>query len=559
MKVTILNREVRVECNGLDFLKLKSKIYKIIGAKLRTEKSFLIFPEICLLALRDELPDELFLVDEIARIMRRYDDHAKSRMSAINVVENGLIQGVPNDWLHQLDPAQAVAVTAMTLPGLFGLCLFDEQGIGKTVMTICAFDILKLQKSIDAMIVACPKTMSGEWKNDIERFLPGKYKVLVAEGDQHQRYDTALSAFDVLVTNYEGVEHMRIALSAKASRTPFLLVVDESYYLKNPESIRSETVLQLRYNCKKCYVLCGTPAPNSAYDLINQFDLADNGYTFGCFTKSKDTERDTARIEELVETRGTFIRRLKSEVFQDIPEKNFHIIRIPMVGRQALMYEKARSDLQLELRRLDNSTFKKSLATYFQKRSALLQICATPSSLDPTMTEPSVKMEYLDKLLSTLTQKERKVILWSYYKSSIDELVARYSKYHPLRIDGSIDTKTRRESVRLFQEDPSKLVFIGNPAAAGAGITLHASYDAVYVSYSNQAAHYLQSLDRIHRRGQKAKEVNYYLLVCNGTIEETEVLRLRQKELRQHSLLGDHIVWPASLDDALKELSHVTV
>jgi hypothetical protein len=42
--------------------------------------------------------------------------------------------------------------------------------------------------------------------------------------------------------------------------------------------------------------------------------------------------------------------------------------------------------------------------------------------------------------------------------------------------------------------------------------------------------------------------------MCENTIEETEIVRLRKKELQQHSLLGDHIKWPTSLDDALREL-----
>lgn len=218
------------------------------------------------------------------------------------------------------------------------------------------------------------------------------------------------------------------------------------------------------------------------------------------------------------------------------------------------MYEKARSELELELRALDNTSFKRKLATYFQRRAVLLQICSNPSSIDPAITDLPVKYEYLDGLLKDLTGKGRKVILWSFYRAGIDELMSRYAMYKPVRIDGSVDVATRRSAVKLFQEDPSHMVFIGNPAAAGAGITLHASYDAVYVSYSNQAAHYLQSLDRIHRRGQKADEVNYYLLVCEGSIEETEVVRLRGKEIQQHSLLGDHIPWPSSLDEALREL-----
>jgi SNF2 family DNA or RNA helicase len=266
------------------------------------------------------------------------------------------------------------------------------------------------------------------------------------------------------------------------------------------------------------------------------------------------TDRD--KITALVEARGTFIRRLKADVLGEVPDKNFHVIRLPLKGRQALMYKKAKEGLEIELRGLDNTSFKRRLATYFQKRAALLQICSNPQSLDPTMTEVSAKMERLDELIELLIGSGRKVILWSFYKTSLDELASRYARFNPLRIDGSIGTSARREAVRLFQDDPSRMLFIGNPAAAGAGITLHAAFDAVYVSYSNQAAHYLQSLDRIHRRGQKSKEVNYYLLVCEGTIEETEVLRLRGKELNQHSLLGDDVPWPTSLDDALNELSN---
>jgi SNF2 family DNA or RNA helicase len=220
-----------------------------------------------------------------------------------------------------------------------------------------------------------------------------------------------------------------------------------------------------------------------------------------------------------------------------------------------MMYEKAKSELELELRSLNNESFKKRLVTYFQRRAALLQICSCPSSIDPTASEVPVKYTVLDELLDKLISQGRKVVLWSFYRKSLDEIMARYSRYCPVRVDGSVTSNVvRREAVRSFQENPSTMLFVGNPAAAGAGITLHAAYDAIYISYSNQAAHYLQSLDRIHRRGQVADEVNYYLLICKGTIEESEVVRLRGKEVRQHDLLGDHITWPTSLDDALEEL-----
>ena len=36
------------------------------------------------------------------------------------------------------------------------------------------------------------------------------------------------------------------------------------------------------------------------------------------------------------------------------------------------------------------------------------------------------------------------------------------------------------------------MIFLGNPAAAGAGLTLHRARIAIYESFSNQAAHFIR-------------------------------------------------------------------
>ncbi|OAJ69943.1 hypothetical protein A7976_12310 [Methylobacillus sp. MM3] len=554
MKVRVADESVYVECSGIQLLKLKAQLSQRIGSRVKSGKDFVSFPLPSLSAVSDLLGQgEL---DELtADTLAKFNGHEAARAKALNIIESNEHSSLSGDWNNILEPAQASAVAAMKLPGLLGLCLFDEQGSGKTVMTIAAFDELRKLSEIDAMIVVCPKSMVSEWPKDIARFLGSECRVATAEGNRRQKYEAALRDFDVLVSNYESVETMLSSLVGSASSSRYLLVVDESYYLKNGESFRSETVGKLRAKCQRCFVLCGTPAPNSAHDLVNQFDLADLGFTFGGFKKSKDPADDWDKIASLVDTKGVFIRRLKPEILQHVPEKNFHVLRIELSGKQALMYDKARTELELELKHLNNETFKKSLATYFQRRAALMQICACPSAIDPTFSDTPAKYAVLDKLLGDLISQGRKVIVWSFYKKSLDEIANRYTRFNPVRVDGSVLSSDRREAVLSFQENPGTMLFIGNPAAAGAGITLHASYDAVYLSYSNQAAHYLQSLDRIHRRGQVAAEVNYYLLICKDTVEETEVVRLRGKEVRQHDLLGDHIPWPTSLDDALAELA----
>jgi SNF2 family DNA or RNA helicase len=554
MKISIDNGEATILVSGIPLLKLKTEIGKRIGNLQKAGKDTITVPASALPLIQDLLDDEAKSDNGVRSHLEAFERHHIARDKALMIIEDGGAETVPAKWIEVLDPAQATAVAAMTMPDILGLCLFDEQGSGKTVMSIAAFDVLKDLGVVDAMIVVCPKSMVSEWPKDIQRFTKEKYITVAAEGDKRQKYEAALKNFDIIVTNYEGVDVMLTSLVASAATTRYLLVVDESYYLKNSDSVRSEKVERLRAQCARCFVLCGTPAPNSANDLVNQFDLADLGYTFGGFTKAKDPADDWDEIARLVETRGLFIRRLKPEILQQVPEKNFHVIRVDLKGKQALMYAKARSELELELKTLSNDTFKKRLATYFQRRAALLQICACPGALDPTLSETPVKYAALDELLERLVSEKRKVIVWSFFKRSLDEMMERYRSFYPVRVDGSVASSDRKAAVKSLQEDPNTMLFFGNPAAAGAGITLHAAYDAVYVSYSNQAAHYLQSLDRIHRRGQVSDHVNYHLLVCKDTIEETEIIRLRRKEISQHELLGDHIPWPTSLDDALEEL-----
>jgi SNF2 family DNA or RNA helicase len=554
MEIKIQDDRIVIQDTGFKLLKLKTNIVNRLGSSVKSNRDQISFPLSALHFVSDLLPKNGDIKTEVEDALENFKAHSSARKISLDIIETSLQPTLPGDWNNILDPAQVTAVAAMTVQDLLGLCLFDEQGSGKTVMTIASFDILKERGDVDAMIVVCPKSMVPEWPKDILRFLPDKYKTVTADGDRKQKYEAALKDFDVLVTNYEGIEAMRVSLLAAASSVRFLLVVDESYYLKNSESLRSEHTANLRNKCQLCYVLCGTPAPNSAHDLVNQFDLADQGFTFGDFRKSRDPEVDWDKIASLVDTRGIFVRRLKSEILEHVPEKYFNVMQVDLNGKQALLYEEARSELELELKNHNNETFKKSLASYFQRRAALLQICACPGAIDPTFSETPAKYLVLDDLLKDLINKGRKVVLWSFYRKSLDEIENRYAQYNPVRVDGSISTTLRKDAVRLFQEDPNTMLFIGNPAAAGAGITLHAAFDAVYLSYSNQAAHYLQSLDRIHRRGQVSDEVNYYLLICKGTIEETEVARLRGKEIQQHDLLGDHIKWPTSIDDALKEL-----
>lgn len=449
--------------------------------------------------------------------------------------------------LHVLDDHQWVNVAAMTLPDSVGLCLFDEQGAGKTVSLIYAFDVLVSRDEADFALIVAPKSMVAEWQRDFERFRGDVYRVEILTGTRREKLDVLRRPSDVVVTNFESAVSMEAELRTKLRRHGgrAILVVDESFYIKNLDAQRTRALKRLRELCGRAFVLCGTPAPNAPHDLVEQFTLVDFGTTFGGLRIPEDRQAAAPVVQQAIDERGVFVRHLKQDVLPELPGKTFTRLLLSLESDQERLYLGALRGLVVDVRDASDDSFQRNLPSFLARRSALLQICSTPSAVSSTYAQVPAKARALDELLAEFIERRgEKVVLWSFYRAAIDYLMERYAAYRPVRYDGSVDdVAERRERVRMFQEDDETMLFVANPAAAGAGLTLHRARIAVYESMSNQAAHYLQSLDRIHRRGQD-REVEYVILLCDGTIEITEYDNLRTKERAAQDLLRDAVTPP---------------
>jgi SNF2 family DNA or RNA helicase len=457
----------------------------------------------------------------------------------------------------RLDPHQREAVALIAHPDVSGVCLFDEQGLGKTVSTLFSFHRLRTLGAVTRMLIVSPKNMVFEWVRETERFFGEAYTAQAVVGTAREKRDALNRPADIYVTNFETpvTLFLRLKELLDAAQGRAFLVVDESFFVKNADARRTQSLKKLRRVVGRCLVLCGTPAPNSPNDLVEQFNIADGGTTFRGV--KLPPERDAARpiVRRVIEERGVYLRRLKQDVLPDLPGKTFNRVLVPLQPVQRRAYERTLVDLITDLQAVDDLTFKKNIASFIARRVALLQICSNPVSVLGEYEETPAKLLALDSILEELIEKrEEKVIVWSFFTASIDAICDRFAKYRPARFDGVVsDPVVRRESVRLFQEDiGGAKLFVANPAAAGAGLTLHKARYAVYESMSNQAAHYLQSLDRIHRRGQ-TREVEYLVLLCDATVELQEYDRLTEKEQAAQELLGDHVIAPVTRETMLDE------
>lgn len=494
---------------------------------------------------------------ENRRLASEVFDEAVRHVQRLKAEGSGAARAEVDDsaGLAVLDAHQVLNVAAMTIKEGFGLCVFDEQGAGKTVTLIYAFDLLAARNEADRVLIIAPKSMVPEWPKDFGRFRPDLYRIAVVSGSAREKRRVLQDDPEVLVTNFETAVTMEEELSALLRSRPgrTVLAVDESFFIKSMDARRTRAIRRLREWCGRAYVLCGTPAPNAPQDLVQQFSLVDFGLAFEGVEVPTDRAEAAPVVQSVIDQRGLYTRHLKAEVLPDLPAKSFQRIFVPLARQQRRLYEHTLNELVSDIEQTDEKEFGRRYANFLARRSALLQLCSNPSAIDPSYSETPAKLEALDAVVSRLMSANEKVLVWSFYTQSITAIVERYKAHGAMRYDGQVtDIDTRRETVRRFQEDNESMILVANPAAAGAGLTLHRARFAVYESLSNQAAHYLQSLDRIHRRGQQ-RDVEYLILLCDKTLEIQEYERLVTKELAAQSLLGDVVTPPPTRDTFLKE------
>lgn len=99
---------------------------------------------------------------------------------------------------------------------------------------------------------------------------------------------------------------------------------------------------------------------------------------------------------------------------------------------------------------------------------------------------------------------------------------------------------TRERIVQEFQKpDCPFKVIIANPFAVAESISLHkACHNAIYMERSFNAAHFVQSKDRIHRYGlAPGTETNYFYVLSRDSVDETIDTRLSEKEQRMTAIM----------------------
>jgi len=442
----------------------------------------------------------------------------------------------------------------------------DEMGLGKTIQAIAAAEILARHFGVSKVLVICPTSLKYQWQSEIARFAGRESRVLSGGRTQRQK-DFALDDF-CKITNYE---KLKPDLDLIADWAPELVIVDEAQRVKNWNTIAAKALK--RIDSPYAIVLTGTPLENKLEELISIVQFVDQhrlGPTWKLLHEHQ-VKDEAGRVtgytglEKIGETLApVMIRRRKSEVLQQLPERADQNLLVPMTEMQMFHHDENAEVVRRIVTRWRKMKF---LSDMDQRRlTCALQnmrmSCNSTYLLDHE-TDHGIKADELAALLDGLfAQPETKAVVFSQWTRTHDIVIRRleargigYVSFH-----GGVPSEKRPALIERFRDDPDCRVFLSTDAGS-TGLNLQHASTLVNMDLPWNPAILEQRISRIHRMGQK-RPVQIINFVSKGTIEEGMLSVLAFKRSLAAGILdggtGEISLGGSRLNRFMKDVEKVT-
>lgn len=418
----------------------------------------------------------------------------------------------------------------------FGGCLADDMGLGKTVQTLAVLQGEKETGTNGTSLLIMPTSLVYNWMMEAKKFAP-KLKLLNYTGSQRNKNPKLFGQYDLVLTSY-GIA--RIDTDILKEFYFNYIILDESQAIKNPESRIAQAVRQLK--SRRRLILTGTPIENSTLDLWSQMSfvnpglLGDKKFFQKEFQIPIEKKKDILKTEKLNRLVKPFLlRREKSQVAKDLPDKVENIKYCEMSAAQRVFYESEKSAFKNKIFDvIENDGIQKSHMILLQGLTRLRQISNHPLMVDDMYQGDSGKFEDITYMIQNALGENHKLLIFSQFVKHLD-LVRNHLNQAGIPfayLDGS--TKDRQAQVEKFQEKNQINTFLISLKAGGLGLNLtSADYVFILDPWWNPAAE-AQAIDRAHRIGQ-TQTVFTYKFIARDSVEE-KILKLQKSKLK---LAGD--------------------
>ncbi|MGB5703666.1 MAG: SNF2-related protein, partial [Polyangiales bacterium] len=414
-----------------------------------------------------------------------------------------------------------------------GGILADDMGLGKTIQTIALLLWAKGKYKKKLNLVIAPTSVVPNWEREINKFAPS-LKTVVWQGPNRSQRAPELEKADVMITSYALLRRDEELLQALDLR---YVILDEAQHIKNPMSQTARSAKKL--SSERRLALTGTPIENRLSELWSIFDFVSPGLLGRLKTFEERIARpiDRGDMETAHRLRATIkpfvMRRVKSDVAADLPDKIEQEMIVPLAEEQAKLYKQILRQVRKSvLSEVEKKGISKSQIQILAALTRLRQVACDPRLMKLPDTDfdadDSGKLGALREIIDEAVDGGHRVLVFSQFvtmlthiREALDQDGIRYEY-----LDGS--TKDRLDKVDRFNDDPSVPVFLISLKAGGTGLNLTGADTVVHFDPWWNPAVEDQATDRAHRIGQ-TKNVNVYKLIAAGTVEE-KILELSAKK-----------------------------
>ena len=424
--------------------------------------------------------------------------------------------------------------------GLWG-CLADDMGLGKTIQVLAL--LARRQSDVRAAgiphrptLVVVPRSLVFNWMDEARRFAPG-LRVANHTGTTRADETGTLADWDIVITTYGTLRRDIVA----HRETEFdYVILDEAQSIKNAASQAAKACRLLR--ARHRLALTGTPVENHIGELWSIFEFLNPGQ-LGSAARLRKFLADGRGSSDIVAraVRPYLLRRTKSQVLSDLPEKTEQTLFVELGETQRKAYDELREHFRAELAgRIGRMGIGRSRIAVLEALLRLRQTACHQGLVDHSRVDEScAKLDTLLEQLDEVLDEGHKVLVFSQFTSFLAILRRRLDEKKTVYeyLDGR--TTDRQARVVRFQEDPDCRLFLVSLKAGGQGLNLTAA-DYIYIldPWWNPAVE-AQAVDRAHRIGQ-TRRVFAYRLIARDTVEE-KILALqdRKRELAESIVAAD--------------------
>ena len=371
--------------------------------------------------------------------------------------------------------------------------LGDEMGLGKTIQAIAAMAALKAEGKTHFMVV-CPASVLINWCREIEKH--STLAVTKVHGNDEEALLHWRMNGDVAVTTYESISRFKLPEKFKIS----MVVTDEAHYVKNPNTLRTKALTGLLKRTENVLFMSGTPLENNVEEMC---------FLVSCLQPELARQLDSVKF---LSTAGQFreqlspvyLRRTRDDVLQELPDLTEKEQWCDLQGQEKQAYYDA------------------VLSENFM---AMRQVSWNAPSLNS-----SSKAARLLELCDQAKEQGRKVIVFSFFRSTLEKVIQLLGDRCMEPITGSVSPQRRQEIVDQFTQAPSGAVLVSQVQAGGTGLNIQSASVIIFCEPQIKPSIENQAIARAYRMGQ-VRDVLVYRLLADDTIDERimEILRTKQE------------------------------